>query len=105
VFEIKKGSKIKPTEKGFYAWTSLYAGSFLLYVEELRDYYKFVFLPGPNYMNLTHETFQSCIATKTLEYVETVPDDVFNETIKLTEKSVALSSPILDSSIDEKNAT
>jgi hypothetical protein len=40
-----------------------------------------------------------------LEYVETVPDDVFNETIKLTEKSVALSSPILDSSTDEKNAT
>ena len=100
----KKNTKTNPIHKGFYAWTSLYAGSFLLCVEQLKDCHKFIFLPGPSYMHLTHETFEKCIKTNVLEFVEIVPDDIFNETVSLTENNVEVSNFLYDSVIDEKIA-
>ena len=85
----KKVPKVsEPISKGLYAWNRLHAGSFLLYVESLKDCHKFIFLPGPSDYYLTKEDFNSCIETNTLEYVEPLPDDIYQETI-----SFSLTSP------------
>jgi len=70
-----------PITKGLYAWTSLHAGSFLLCVEVLKDCYKFLFLPGPSEYFLTPEDFSKCVKSNVLEFVEVLPDDVFQETV------------------------
>jgi hypothetical protein len=103
VFKTKKKTNHTPIPKGFYAWTSLYAGSFLLFTEELNDCYQFIFLPGPSYMHLTPETFEKCISTKVLEFVETVPDDVFQETVTLAKNNVVLSNKKAEDYSDEKH--
>ncbi len=74
----------QPIPKGMYAWTSLHAGSFLLYVESLKDCHKFIFLPGPSEFFLTFENFSECIKTKILDFVEQLPDEVYNETIQFS---------------------
>lgn len=74
----------QPIPKGMYAWTSLHAGSFLLYVESLTDCHRFIFLPGPSEFFLTFENFSECIKTKVLDFVEQLPDDVYNETIEFS---------------------
>lgn len=100
--ESKKKIKTDPIHKGFYAWTSLHAGSFLLFVEQLKDCHKFIFLPGPSYMHLAQETFEKCINTKVLEFVEIVPDDIFNETLAFTKNVVDVSIILDDYNNDEK---
>lgn len=92
MFKNKKTSIKKPIPKGFYAWTSLHAGSFLLFVEELKDCYKFIFLPGPSYMYLAFNTFDTCITNGVLEFVEPLPDDIYNETVLIAQKNVDPSS-------------
>jgi hypothetical protein len=84
VFRKKTTPKVQthPVQKGFYAWNALHAGSFLLFVEAKQDLYTFVFLPGPSYMNLSKDTFDGCIKTNTLEFVEALPDDIYGETIE-----------------------
>lgn len=74
----------RPKAKGLYAWNYLHAGSFLLYVESLKDCHKFLFLPGPSEYYLTFEEFSSCIHSNTLEFVESLPNDIFEESIKLS---------------------
>ena len=95
----------KPVLKGFYAWTSLHAGSFLLFVRTLKHHHEFIFLPGPSYMNLTDDDFDTCIKNKILEFVEVIPDDVYEETIQLAKNNVALSSNLVETNNDEKNTT
>lgn len=80
----KPKKEVSPTPKGLYAWNRLHAGSFLLYVEPLNDCYKFIFLPGPSDYYLTKDDFNSCIQTNTLEFVEPLPDDIYEETIKFS---------------------
>jgi hypothetical protein len=79
----KKQTKLnhQPIPKGMYAWTQIHAGSFLLFVESQKDCYKFLFLPGPSEYFLTFEDFTKCIKTNTLEFVEELPDEIFQETI------------------------
>ena len=101
MFKNKKTLIKKPISKGFYAWTSLHAGSFLLFVEELKDCCKFIFLPGPSYMYLTFETFNTCITNGVLEFVEPLPDDIYNETVSIAEKNVDSSSAKFESIFDE----
>ena len=74
----------QPIPKGMYAWTSIHAGSFLLFVESLKDCYKFIFLPGPSEYFLTIEDFSKSIKAGTLEFVEELPDDIFEETVKIS---------------------
>jgi hypothetical protein len=90
VFKKKKPATVnyQPTPKGMYAWTSVYAGSFLLYVESLKDCHKFIFLPGPSEFYLTFEDFNKSLTTNVLEFVEQLPDEIYNETIEFS-----LSSP------------
>ncbi len=74
----------RPKPKGLYAWNCLHAGSFLLYVESLKDCHKFLFLPGPSEYYLTFEEFSSSVHSNMLEFVEALPDDIFEESIKLS---------------------
>jgi len=101
VFKNKKSSIKKPIDKGVYAWNSLHAGSFLVFMEELKECYKFIFLPGPSYMYLTPETFDTSLRNNILEFVEPLPDEIYEETVSLTEKSVDLSSSKSETILDE----
>lgn len=74
----------QPIPKGMYAWTSRYAGSFLLYVETLKDCHRFIFLPGPSEFFLTLSDFNKCLKTNMLEFVEQLPDEIYNETIEFS---------------------
>lgn len=91
----------KPTKRGIYAWTSIHAGSMLVYHQSLKDCYEFIFLPGPSTMHLSEKTFVECINTKVLEFVEVLPQDVFQETVDAWKKSVEQSSNIIDGCFDE----
>lgn len=83
----QKNLTYQPIPRGFYAWNSLHAGSFLLFVEAEQDHYKFIFLPGPSYMCLTKENFTTCIETNVLEFVEELPEDIYKESLMLAEQS------------------
>lgn len=86
MFKKKEQPKLnlQPIPKGLYAWTSIHAGSFLLFVESLKDCYKFVFLPGPSEYFLTFEDFSKCVKSGTLEFVEELPDEIYQESIKIS---------------------
>lgn len=86
MFKKKEQPKLnlQPIPKGLYAWTSLHAGSFLLFVESLKDCYKFIFLPGPSEYFLTFEDFSKCVKSGTLEFVEELPDEIYEESIKIS---------------------
>ena len=86
MFKKKEQSKLnlQPIPKGLYAWTAIHAGSFLLFVESLKDCYKFVFLPGPSEYFLTFEDFSKCVKSGTLEFVEELPDEIYQESIKIS---------------------
>lgn len=59
-----------------YAWNAIHAGSFLLFVESLKDCHKFLFLPGPSEYYLTKEDFKFYVDAGTLEFVEVLPNEI-----------------------------
>jgi hypothetical protein len=86
VFFNKDSKKVIqiPVERGMYAWNSMYAGSFILYVGSQHESYKFIFLPGPTDFFLTPENFDTALKTHVLEFVEQLPLDVYNETVNFS---------------------
>jgi len=74
----------QPAARSIYAWTRIRAGDFIVYVESLKDCHKFILLPGPSEMFLTFDDFTKSIKTGLLEFVEELPEDVYNETILLS---------------------
>jgi hypothetical protein len=80
----KSKQKLGPIHKGLYAWNAIHAGSFLLYVEALKDCYSFLFLPGPSEYYLTVEDFEKSLSNRTLEFVEALPDEIFKESVELS---------------------
>lgn len=75
----------KPKKRGLYAWNSIYAGSFLLFVKSFKDHYQFMFLPGPSEFNLTFDEFSSCVQKGILEFVEDLPEEIFQESLSAFE--------------------
>jgi hypothetical protein len=73
--------KNKPKDKGLYAWNYLHAGSFLLFLKEETHHYEFMFLPGPSRYCLTREDFEHCVSANVLEFVETLPDEIYQESL------------------------
>ena len=73
---------LQPIERGFYAWNFLHAGSFLLYIESLNGYHRFMFLPGPSDFFLTNEDFSEYLKNGTLSIVDQLPLEVFQEAMK-----------------------
>ena len=97
VFKKNKQTNLnyQPVLKGLYAWNAIHAGSFLLYVEALKDCHKFLFLPGPSDYYLTIEDFSKCIKTNTLEFVEELPNNIFQEAVDFSLACPSSSSKII----------
>lgn len=102
MFGKKKQTKAnyEPITKGLYAWNALHAGSFLLYIEPLKDCYKFLFLPGPSEFYLTNEDFAKCLKSNTLEFVEKLPYDVFEESVRISLACPPVPSTIISNEIN-----
>lgn len=100
MFKKKKQTPFQPTKRGLYAWNAMHAGSFLLYVNSFKDHHQFLFLPGPSEYCLTNEDFSFCIKSNTLEFVEALPQDIFDESVKLS-----LSCPPINSNIIGNEST
>lgn len=86
MFSIKsrKTKKIKPLEKGFYAFNYQRAGDFLIFVDELTDYYRFIYVPGGMEFFLTPEDFSASIVNETISFVEQLPQHIFDESLNLS---------------------
>jgi hypothetical protein len=75
-----------PVERGMYAFNKLRAGDFILFVKEMPDYYMFLEFPGNTTLLLSRYDFNQSISTNILEFAETLPTSVFEETIQYVEK-------------------
>lgn len=74
----------QPSCRGIYAWTQLRAGDFIVYVESSKDCHKFITLPGPYELFLTFDDFTKSIKSGALEFVEQLPEEIYQETISLS---------------------
>jgi len=63
-------------------WTSIRAGDGMLFFEEYDDYYKFLYFPGNDFFCLTKQDFNQYVSQEILVFVECMPQDIFDETIK-----------------------
>jgi len=81
----KKDLYYQPKDKSLYAFTKERCGDFLLFVEAQKDCYKFLYLPGADPFYLTFEDYTKLSKNGTLDFVDQLPDDVFQESLKLSE--------------------
>lgn len=81
---MKSSLQHVPIAKGMYAWNSIHAGSFLLYVETQFKCHKFIMLPGPVDYYLTFEDFTKALENHVLEFVEVLPDEIYKESLSLS---------------------
>ena len=51
-----------------------------------KDYYDFIYVPGGDPFSLTFEDFTKLTKTGVLEFVEQLPEDVYNESLNYTEQ-------------------
>jgi hypothetical protein len=74
----KRKSKVqKPKPRSLYAFTKHRRGDFILFVEEKDDVYTFMQLPDRYKILLTLEEFTEGVTTKLLDFVEQIPEDVY----------------------------
>lgn len=73
-----------PINRGMYAWNAIHAGSFLLFVESLKECHEFIFLPGPSKYFLTYKDFEQAIERRILEFVDVLPEDIYQESLLLS---------------------
>lgn len=73
----------KPILRGFYAFNTLRAGDFLLYVESDDYSHKFLYLPGAHYFYLTKEDFLAAVQAGVLSFIEQLPQDIYDESLEL----------------------
>lgn len=73
---MKKRFK-EPKERGVYAFTKHRRGDFLLFIKNNSDAYEFMHLPDRYQIFLTPEEFNEGVTTKLLDFVEQIPEDVF----------------------------
>lgn len=78
---MKKPLKL-PKDRGVYAVTKHNRGSFFLFInEESNNVLNFMQLPDRYKISLTKEEFSEGVVTGLLDFVEQIPEDVF-ETAK-----------------------
>lgn len=68
----------KPQPRGVYAFTKHRRGDFLLFIKEDSEVLEFMQLPDRYQVCLTKEEFHEGITTKLLDFVEQIPEDVFD---------------------------
>ena len=68
----------KPKERGVYAFTKHRRGDFVLFLKENSQVYEFMQLPDRYQFFLTPEEFNEGITTKLLDFIEQIPEEVFD---------------------------
>lgn len=76
---LKKIFKVKllPRDRSLYAFTRFRKGEFLLYIGAKDNVYEFMQLPDRYMVSLTDAEFNQGIIEKLLDFVEVIPEDVF----------------------------
>ncbi len=69
-----------------FAFTTERAGDFLLFVESQKDCYKFLYLPGASDFYLTFEDYTEAIKRGVLDFVDQLPEDIFQESLLLSKQ-------------------
>ena len=82
--KTKQLTSYHPTPRGFYAFNIERAGDFLIFVESLKDCYKFLYIPGADPFYLTIEDFSNALKTGVLTLVEKLPEDIYQESLALS---------------------
>lgn len=67
----------KPQPRGVYAFTKHRRGDFLLFLKEDSEVLEFMQLPDRYKVCLTKKEFHEGIVTKLLDFIEQIPEDVF----------------------------
>lgn len=67
----------KPQPRGVYAFTKHRRGDFLLFIKEDSEVLEFMQLPDRYQVCLTKQEFHEGVTTKLLDFVEQIPEDVF----------------------------
>lgn len=66
-----------PKERGVYAFTKHRRGDFVLFIKEDKGVLEFMQLPDRYQLFLTKEEFTDGVLTNLLDFVEQVPEEVF----------------------------
>jgi len=75
---VSKKTKYKvPLSRSVYAFTKHRKGDFLLFIKEHTEFFQFMQLPDRYQVNLTKKEFHEGVTTKLLDFVEQIPEDVF----------------------------
>ena len=78
MFKFLNKKPIVPKERGVYAFTKYRQGDFILFLgESSNDVYDFMQLPDRYKMSFTSEEFTKGVTTKLIDFVEQIPEDVF----------------------------
>ncbi len=72
----KKKYKL-PLSRGVYAFTKHRRGDFILFLKEDSEVLEFMQLPDRYQIFLTKEEFTKGLSTKLLDFVEQIPEEVF----------------------------
>ena len=67
----------EPLPRAVYAFTKHRRGDFLLFIKEDSEVLEFMQLPDRYQVCLTKEEFHDGVVTKLLDFIEQVPEDVF----------------------------
>ena len=75
---MPKKQKYKlPCARGVYAFTKHRRGDFILFIKEDSEVLEFMQLPDRYQICLTKEEFTEGLTTKLLDFVEQIPEEVF----------------------------
>jgi hypothetical protein len=88
---VSKKKLKTPKERGVYAFTKHRRGDFVLFIKEDKDVLEFMQLPDRYQFFLTKEEFTEGLLTNLLDFVEQVPEEVFevaSANIEKYEKSI-----------------
>lgn len=67
----------KPHPRGVYAFTKHRRGDFILFIKEDSEVLEFMQLPDRYQVCLTKQEFHEGVTTKLLDFVEQIPEDVY----------------------------
>ena len=70
-----------PIKRGLYAFLVQRKGEFILFIEEDEDIYRFMQLPDRFEFCLTKKDFEKAIVKNTLDFIEAIPEEVFEVSI------------------------
>jgi hypothetical protein len=74
---VSKKKLKAPLPRGVYAFTKHRRGDFILFIKEDSEVLEFMQLPDRYLICLTKKEFSEGLSTKLLDFVEQIPEDVF----------------------------